>query len=204
MFNGGNQGCRQLCWAQFSHMHSRPIWQRSLSAHAALSPPPWSIRTKINCGRNFNFTFAVLIREQSQLWVTEWGWTPGIYTARAQEHRKHNLLSLSAEMIRLKEDWWTDGEQGVFSCLFWWSSWCEKQMWTVYTVTLLNCVWLWIDYHILTFGVVKNQYCHLCDPIDVQHSISHSISRISDVIITFQIHIFLILVWVSFYMSPVD
>lgn len=34
----------------------------------------------------------------------------GIYNACAQEHRKQNPLSLSAQIIEFKQDWWTERE----------------------------------------------------------------------------------------------
>lgn len=76
-------------------------YQRSLSAHAVFGPPPRSIRIKITWMRNFNFAFAILIRDQSRWWVTTWGRT-GIYKAERRIHY-HYLFKLSS--IRRAEGW---------------------------------------------------------------------------------------------------
>lgn len=63
---------------QFSRADSCPIIQRPLSERAAFHSGQsqlWSIEAKINQKRIFNFTFALLIRESSQLWATTWGRT---------------------------------------------------------------------------------------------------------------------------------
>lgn len=51
----------------------------------------WSISTKINQKRNFNFASAVLIRGSSQLWVTTWVWTERSisYVLRSTENSFH-------------------------------------------------------------------------------------------------------------------
>lgn len=51
----------------------------------------WSISTKINQKRNFNFASAVLIRGSSQLWVTTWVWTEQsiLYVLKSTENSFH-------------------------------------------------------------------------------------------------------------------
>lgn len=38
-----------------------------------------------------------------------------IYNVCAQKHRKQNPLSISAQIIEIKKDWWREGEQILFS-----------------------------------------------------------------------------------------
>lgn len=98
--------------------------------------------------RNFNFTFTILISEQSQLWVTTWGLAEEsiMHVLKSTENRihYHYLLKLS----RLRRTGWQRENKPSFHSMCTSSSWCVKQKWRCwYTVyRYLTGMFIWTLY----------------------------------------------------------